>query len=222
MLAIPIKNNPLLLGLSFVFLLVGSIFGSQANASSYQFTEQLTDSNTTTPTHTLTATFNGIANGNIISNLSNIEVYLDGVKFTTDATGSLYGGSVVDSAGNQYVAGGAQVSIDGLQNNFFFSYTATPSLSASNLVNAVDSYAGTKYNGNPLSAGAVFLSDGTQITNLYPLYLDPTTNTYSPSLNSIAAPLGWQVTAVPVPGAVWLFGSTLVGFGLLGKRRRAA
>jgi hypothetical protein len=34
-------------------------------------------------------------------------------------------------------------------------------------------------------------------------------------------PVGIEVTAVPLPAAVWLFGSALLGFGPLARRRRS-
>lgn len=33
--------------------------------------------------------------------------------------------------------------------------------------------------------------------------------------------IGFGVAAVPVPGAVWLFGSALTGLGLVGRRKKA-
>jgi PEP-CTERM motif len=34
-------------------------------------------------------------------------------------------------------------------------------------------------------------------------------------------PANWQMSAVPVPGALWLFGSALAGFSFFGRRKEA-
>lgn len=73
---------------------------------------------------TISATFNGTANGNVISNLSNAQVKFNDFTFPTDSSGSLYIASMQQSV---WTATGAQVSFDGLQNNFLFintNYTA--------------------------------------------------------------------------------------------------
>lgn len=65
----------------------------------------------------VTGTFTGEASGNLITNLSNISVWLNGNPF--NGNGSLFSSSVIDEFTN-WQSGGAVVSFDGTQNNFLF------------------------------------------------------------------------------------------------------
>jgi len=61
--------------------------------------------------------FDGALNGNLITNLSNISVFIDGVPL--HGNGALFNGHFVASA-SDFVSGGAVASLDGTQNNFVF------------------------------------------------------------------------------------------------------
>ncbi len=63
---------------------------------------------------TVSGSFSGDANGNLITNLSNITASLDGIAFT--GSGSLSSFAWRGSA----LVGGAVASFDGLRSNFFF------------------------------------------------------------------------------------------------------
>jgi hypothetical protein len=92
------------------FLLAASIAAlacASANAATFNFSEQLDVG------PLVTGSFDGTLNGNLITNLSNISVALDGVAFN----GPLYGSSF---DGWDWVSGGAVASLDGTQNNFLF------------------------------------------------------------------------------------------------------
>lgn len=71
---------------------------------------------------TVSGSFFGDANGNLITNLSNISVAVNGVNFV--GSGSLFGSSFDPVLG--WRTGGAVVSFDGTQNNFLFVDTNYP------------------------------------------------------------------------------------------------
>lgn len=66
--------------------------------------------------NTVSGSFDGTANGNLITNLSNIFVSLDNVAL--NGSGNLFGSHYDYNYG--FVSGGAVASFDGTQNNFLF------------------------------------------------------------------------------------------------------
>jgi len=64
----------------------------------------------------VTGSFDGTLNGNLITGLSNISVFLNGQAF--HGNGALYAGHYDDNLG--YVSGGGVVSLDGTASNFIF------------------------------------------------------------------------------------------------------
>jgi PEP-CTERM motif len=90
-------------------------------------------------------------------------------------------------------------------------------------VNAVAAFGGKVV---PLAPDLAHWKDGTQSTVMgvsQEAMMDPTLRTGTrklPTQLDLAAlkDVGWQVTAVPLPSAVWLFGSALIAFA--GLRRR--
>lgn len=155
--------------------------------------------------------FTGTANGNLITNLSNITANLDGIAFNKDASGSLYGFSyVTDINGNlvvlntpgildgktTWINGAAIASFDGSQNNFLFVDSAQP-----------DSGTFTNF----FAIGNAF-GDYRSIINAGILVNEPFN------------PARWTVTeaasTVPLPAAVWLFTSALMGWLAAHKRRQ--
>jgi hypothetical protein len=64
----------------------------------------------------VTGSFNGDASGNVVTNLTDISVSIDGVAFS--GSGSLYGSSSTEVY--YWVSGGAVASFDGTENNFLF------------------------------------------------------------------------------------------------------
>jgi len=66
---------------------------------------------------TVTGTFQGTLNGNLITNITNISAYLDGVAFNNN--GSLYN-FAFDMQNTWWIPNAAVASLDGTQNNFLF------------------------------------------------------------------------------------------------------
>jgi hypothetical protein len=79
-----------------------------ARATTFDFTDTFSSGDV------ITGSFDGTANGNLITGLSNISVYIDGIAFSNN--GALY--DAYYQAG--WVAGAAVASFDGTQNNFIF------------------------------------------------------------------------------------------------------
>lgn len=74
----------------------------------------------------VTGNFTGDANGNLISNLSNISVFVNGNGFT--ANGNLFASHYLN---NTWISGGGVASFDGKDNNFLFSdvdYPTNPNI----------------------------------------------------------------------------------------------
>lgn len=159
-----------------------------------------------------TGSFTGIANGNLITNLSNITANLDGIAFNKDASGSLYGFSyvtdingnlvVLDTSGilngkTTWVNGAAIASFDGTQNNFLFVDSTQPD--SGNFTN--------------------FFAIGNSLGNYRSVV-----NAAGITGNEPFNPAHWKVTeaasTVPVPAAVWLFTSALMGWLAVNKRRQ--
>jgi|GEM_PF-1808579 len=162
----------------------------------------------------VSGSFTGSENGNLITNLSNITANLNGTEFTTNASGSLYAFSYVpdnlslDLASHAsgvigpraaWASGSAVASFDGTGNNFLFIDSINPD---GNFVNffAIGSAFG--------SASSVAKGPGPD----------------GHLVNEIFSPARWSVaqTPVPVPAAVWLFVSGLLGLLGMNKRRHKA
>jgi hypothetical protein len=79
-----------------------------ARATTFDFTDTFSSGDV------VTGSFDGTANGNLITGLSNISVYIDGIAFNNN--GALY--DAYYEAG--WVAGAAVASFDGTQNDFIF------------------------------------------------------------------------------------------------------
>ncbi|MCK9607167.1 MAG: hypothetical protein M0R33_12050 [Methylomonas sp.] len=149
-------------------------------------------------TDIISGVFKGTANGNIISNLSNIKLSFNGEALPTNAAGSMYTND------------GAQISFNGLENNFSFSDTLPDPFFGQN---------GTFFNSsNSENYGTmVSLTQGPSYS-FNTLGINTTIGGY-PEFNQSA----WVITAaaVPIPASIWLFGSVLAGFGFHLQRRTA-
>lgn len=94
---------------------VFAIAATRADATTYDF------SYTFTPlmgTNVVTGSFDGTASGDLITDLSNISVVVNGSLIFHDS-GNLWSDHW-DPVSSSWVAGGAVASFDGLQNNFLF------------------------------------------------------------------------------------------------------
>jgi hypothetical protein len=101
--------------LVFLAILVLSIFASSAahGGAVYQYRYTFADGSI------VNGEFTGNASGNLISDLSNISVFFNGVAF--NGSGSLYAASL--DSNYIWQSGTGVASFDGLQNNFLFSDT---------------------------------------------------------------------------------------------------
>jgi len=158
----------------------------------------------------VSGSFTGSENGNLITNLSNITASLNGIEFTTNASGSLYAFSYVpdnlspDLTSHTsgvigpraaWASGSAVASFDGTANNFLFIDSINPDGIFVNYF-AIGSAFGEA---SSVAKG----SDGHFVNEIF-----------SPARWSVA-----QQTPVPVPAAVWLFVSGLLGLLGVNKRR---
>jgi hypothetical protein len=91
---------------------------ASANATSFLFTD-------TVAGHLVTGSFDGTLSGNLITGLSNISVFVDGIGF--QGNGSLY--AAHHDSGTNWISGGGVASLDGSQNNFLFIDADYPSSS---------------------------------------------------------------------------------------------
>ena len=139
----------------------------------------------------VTGSFSGNASGDLITNLSNIAVSVDGVAF--NGSGSLFGSSYVDALGNAQ-PGGAIVSFDGLQNNFIFADSNFP----------LDPNYTNVFSAESLTDPTVGLA------------LTATTGTFD--VPFVAA--NWSVTQVPEPATLSLMGLGLAAVGIARRRRK--
>lgn len=101
--------------------LMVTALGSVAQATTYNYSYTLTK-RFNDPVK-VTGSFEGTASGtNLVTNLSHITAFIDGIAFL--GNGSLFSGHI-DSSGDWH-DGGAIASLDGLENNFFFSNAPLP------------------------------------------------------------------------------------------------
>jgi hypothetical protein len=140
----------------------------------------------------VTGTFDGAQSGNLINNVSNVSLLLSG----TPVAGPIFTDSW-DNGSFSWVDGGAVVSIDGTQNNFFF-------------VNS--DYGHGDYN---WTAYFLSLSGLDSVTSGWSSVSQPSDNPINSS---------WKVTPTSVPDSgatVAMLGGTLVGLAVLRRRFRS-
>jgi hypothetical protein len=103
-----------------------AVCGGAANASTYDFSYTFTNNNVPAPL--VTGSFDGTLNGNLLTNISDVSVSVNGVAFN----GTLYLGSWDPSAGTagavNFAANTAVASTNGALNNFVIADTNDPSL----------------------------------------------------------------------------------------------
>jgi hypothetical protein len=142
----------------------------------------------------VTGSFDGDADGNIISNLSNITAYVDGVALS--GSGSLYASHSTSNTFKGWSSGGGIVSFDGTENNFLFIDSNYPvDQFFTNFVFMIP-YDGSNTN---------YAVASTENFNV--LSIDFTSAGYTPYSSG-----RWAVTAVPEPTSVALLGLGLFGF----------
>lgn len=174
-------------------------------SSLYQFTFTSNGDNATNiGAGNVTGTFNGDANGDLITNLTNVTVAINGIAI--NGSGNLFANS--DQQGH-WVTGSAQASFSGAGNNFgFFDINYTGSGSGATAISYFDSIQGT--GGDP----TYFWSQG---YNSLPIN-SPTDVHSSIPLNAQTWSVSLAPAAIPLPPAVTLFMSGLIGLGALRKK----
>lgn len=90
--------------------LVAIAWGGAADATHFIFSDQMGSS-------VITGSFDGTLNGNLITGLSNVTVYINGLGPIGNGTLFPVG---YDASTSTYVSNGAVASLDGTQNDFFF------------------------------------------------------------------------------------------------------
>lgn len=99
---------------------------AQADPNTFQFSYAYM------PGFAITGSFSGTQSGDLVTDLSNISVYIDGVGFK--GNGHLYQAHYVSRY--TLVSGGAVASFSGLHNNFFFIDTSYPAPDFSRIFSA--------------------------------------------------------------------------------------
>jgi hypothetical protein len=164
-----------------------------ANATTYDFSYTFGDQ------QQVTGSLIGNMVGSFIENITNVQVALNGVQFSTDTTGSLYALAWNPTTLN-WASTPAVVSTNAALNNFIFQDVNDPS------GNGVSNYFAIT---NDATNGAVAFAVN---TNNGAVAIDGTSYG-QPAVNAS----NWSVVAVPEPGEWALM---LLGFGLTGVLAR--
>lgn len=145
----------------------------------------------------VSGSFTGDANGNLITNLSNISASYNGTPLT--GSGNLYGSGL---GSNGWVSGGAVASFDGRENNFYFSDADLP-----NNYNAFNAFSSVSLRGYVTEVNAPNSSNGTDLFSHF--NMDNSSGIWSVTPHSAPVPImeGW-----------WLLPGMLVGVGIFARR----
>jgi hypothetical protein len=171
-----------------------------AHASSFDFTYTFTDG------QTLSGSLDGTLSGNVVTNISDVSVALDGTTYS----GPLFIGSWNSTTGTpNFAAGSAVVSTDASLNNFWISNSNDPT--GNGTTNQFYYVNGSTPSGGSHEADAYFVDAANQANNLSDFDLD--------NFNGVGE---WSLKPVPVPAALPLLLSGLGFFGAARRRRQNA
>jgi len=181
------------------FLLATSSFAAQATDFTYSFDLV---SNGYGNTDVITGGFSGNLSGDLITNITNISIDLNGNPL--NSTNTQYTDASWNYTTEAWQSTGGVLSLDGKQNNFLWLVTGDSFQVPVYNYLILESLAGVANQGLPINQLATYVNGGWKF-----------------DIQNVQTLPNWTVTAVPVPAAVWLFASTLAGFGLLKKRKTA-
>ena len=185
-----------------------AVCGGAAQAStydfSYSFTSNFAPAGTQPPV--VTGSFDGTLSGNLLTNISDVSVAVNGVAFNGPLFIGAWDPSIGTNGGVNFAANAAVVSTNGAQNNFVIGDTNDPLL------------------GSPFTNLFYYVSGAPGTT--------PSGGSQEVSLQNVAGPSGfdldtvgtWSLTPapVPLPAALPLLVSGLGLFAAAKRRRRAA
>jgi hypothetical protein len=188
-------------------LTLAATLSSQAPAATFDFSYTFSETpNGYTPNPeyngaVISGSFDGTLNGNTVTNITNISASFNGVSLNTP----LYAYSYTapgSACGTCYVAGGATVSFDPSKNNFLFeSADSSKYFYVIPWPNGSQTEATQLYNANFANQKYVDYYNGQYVAANWSLS---------------------EVSAVPLPGALPMFGAALVGVVGWTRRRRQA
>lgn len=158
---------------------------------------------------TVSGSFSGTADGNLIVDLTNITANVNGIPFegSGDLLAYSWSNTSYSSTGLGWVQGGAQVSLDGSQNNFWFADGTPYGVGGPQWTNQFFGITGSA-TAPPIAPPEIGWGD----FNIPPINGSLGTADFPPNSS-------WRVTFVPESPTIWVSALSLLGLAM--SRRRA-